>query len=175
MVNPLSIRQKQTFSGQLGTIALGLLACLVWAFIAIWIWQFLYKPSPASILSLGGFKLHPFHLHDVDFNYVSVWGDITFILILCPLWEELAFRVIPIQIARVVPRNLTWPIVLMAGFIFGWYHGSLANIIMQGVLGVIMTWVYIRNGFSFMSSFLTHAFYNLIVVYFFPLLFVYPS
>jgi membrane protease YdiL (CAAX protease family) len=82
-----------------------------------------------------------------------------FSVILAPLWEELAFRVLPLHFTRNNPKLLV-PLVLLSSLIFGILHGGPLSILIQGVSGFIMACVYIKNGYSYISSVIYHMLWN---------------
>jgi membrane protease YdiL (CAAX protease family) len=91
-----------------------------------------------------------------------------FTCIVAPLWEELAFRVIPITIAKVMNTDTVVPVVLLSSLIFGWGHGSgPMSLLFQGVLGFIFSVVYIKNNYSYLSAVVLHAFWNFFCFLFF--------
>ncbi len=84
-------------------------------------------------------------------------------VILAPLFEELMFRVLPIELLRSFSKNYKsslFPVILGTNAIFGVLHGNYFNILIQGVVGVALSWVYIKNK-SYWSAVSLHALYNL--------------
>jgi membrane protease YdiL (CAAX protease family) len=92
-----------------------------------------------------------------------------FIFIACvwaPLWEEALYRYGPITIAKNIGNQYVIPIVIMSSCLFGWAHGeSHEGVLVQGVLGLILSMVYIRNNYSYLSSVILHSLYNLTVLF----------
>jgi len=63
--------------------------------------------------------------------------------------EELLFRVLPLGFGRFItkdPRVLLWMIVIPTSILFGFVHGSVWNILIQGVGGMILCIVYLMCG-----------------------------
>lgn len=81
-------------------------------------------------------------------------------LVFAPLTEELIFRKAVLDIAKDLRPSFMLPIVILSSAIFGWLHGAYVNVAIQGVLGAIMAWVYIKNGYHYWSSCILHAMYN---------------
>jgi len=100
-------------------------------------------------------------------------GLFFFAIIFAPLWEELAWRWFPITLARQLKKHLgielLWPIVVLSSIHFGWGHGfGPISLLMQGIGGMALSYVYIKNGFSYWSSVTMHALWNLTVVFILP-------
>lgn len=107
--------------------------------------------------------------------------------ILAPLWEEVAFRVVPILWAEihslkqkdiVLPGNsvaggksgfLFWTCCL-SSIIFGLGHGSIINLLFQGVSGLTFSWLYHKNNDSYWSVFAAHSLWNFMIIFGLPLL-----
>lgn len=111
-------------------------------------------------------------LKDIDnwiFHDRYVIPYIFYSCICAPVFEELIFRHIPLQTAKLIydPNSakglkLTVLVILMSSFIFGWGHGrGWDSVILQGFLGVGFCYVYLKNGYSYWSSVILHSLYNL--------------
>jgi hypothetical protein len=113
---------------------------------------------------------------------------IFFTIIMAPLWEELAFRVAPYKIARwfeslmskvdqilykeravkygTAKFTLMLQVILMAIIIFGWGHGNgTISLLVQGMGGLFLSIVYIKNNYSYWSSVALHAMWNTFVLF----------
>lgn len=90
--------------------------------------------------------------------------------ILAPLWEEVVFRVLPIQILKKTNTlDSLGPYVIVAcSAIFGVIHGGDENVFIQGVLGLLFSYVYIKNDFSYKSAVLCHMLWNVFVIFILP-------
>ena len=112
--------------------------------------------------------------------------DIFFTVLMAPLWEELAFRYVPYRIAQwfeLLMRKIDYllldkkllskhlpvtanfalmiPIMVCATLIFGWGHGNgTISLLIQGVGGLLLSIVYIKNNYSYWSSVTLHAMWN---------------
>ena len=89
---------------------------------------------------------------------------------LAPLWEESVFRYAPIRFAQFCDTLVgkPWmllPIVFMSSIIFGILHGSVINIIFQGVGGLMLCWIYLKNGNSYWSVVIAHAVWNFLIIF----------
>lgn len=78
--------------------------------------------------------------------------------IFAPMWEEIMYRHVPLQIAKNYFRKNIIHVAIGSSIIFGINHGSVLNILIQGVFGLMFSWVYIRNGLKW--SILSHALWN---------------
>jgi membrane protease YdiL (CAAX protease family) len=99
----------------------------------------------------------------------TIQAVIFFACIFAPLWEELAFRFVPLKIARFVQpqgnlkdSEIVLPVMIGTSIIFGLAHGSVVNILMQGVSGMSLAWVMIKSGYKY--SVLTHAMWNFMLM-----------
>lgn len=80
-------------------------------------------------------------------------------VIIAPIVEEFLYRYVPLKIAKNYFRKNIITIAIASSVIFGLHHGSVLNIPIQGVFGLLFTWVYIRNGLPY--AILSHALWNL--------------
>ena len=84
--------------------------------------------------------------------------------IYAPIVEEFIFRVGPISLVKDKPK-LMFPVVILSSALFGWLHYGAASLPIQGVLGVVLAAIYIKNGYSYWSSVLLHAMWNAYVIF----------
>ncbi len=102
--------------------------------------------------------------------------------VLAPLWEEVAFRVFPIFLARKLTPNepiewcassgadrgrlsfLFWA-CCFSSIIFGLMHGSVINILFQGMGGFLFSWLYLKNNCSYWSAVAAHGLWNFMVIF----------
>jgi membrane protease YdiL (CAAX protease family) len=91
------------------------------------------------------------------------------VCVLAPLIEELIFRETPLR--RTL--NTYWTeqrkvvvtsTIFALSVIFGYLHGSVLNIFLQGVGGLVLSWVYLANNRSYLSAVITHSLYNTTLV-----------
>jgi len=132
-----------------------------YAFIIFWL--FLIKIGLNKLITLNFFT---------GIKYTAL-GTFFFGCILAPLWEELVFRHAPLLIAKKFKKKLkidfTWPIVIISSVIFGWGHGfGPISILIQGVGGLILSFVYLKNNNSYWSAVATHFLWNFSLIYVFP-------
>jgi membrane protease YdiL (CAAX protease family) len=95
-----------------------------------------------------------------------------YLCVMVPFLEELIFRHLPIYILKkteIFNRN-KWYFIALIGIIFGWMHGSIINVWCQGLVGIALGWVYIKNNYSYISSVCAHSLYNLLVAFIIPIL-----
>jgi membrane protease YdiL (CAAX protease family) len=76
------------------------------------------------------------------------------------LWEEMAFRVVPIKVATIINPKLLWPVIFLSSIIFGWGHGGLHGLMFQGVMGIGFSYVYVKSKYSYLSVVVLHAMWN---------------
>jgi len=98
---------------------------------------------------------------------------LVFACAIVPWGEELLFRHIPFQLLKkteIFQGDGKWWFVILIGLIFGWCHGSYYNIFCQGVVGVALGWIYIKNGYSYLSAVSAHGLYNFLVAFIIPIL-----
>ncbi len=92
----------------------------------------------------------------------TIKSALFFTCVLAPLWEELAFRVIPITIANTLDTRLLVPVILLSSILFGWGHGQGSiSLLLQGVMGVVFSILYIKNNYSYWSVVALHSMWNL--------------
>lgn len=96
----------------------------------------------------------------------TAFGMFFLTCIIAPLSEELLFRCLPISIlSRIDNGKYMWQIIGIISIIFGLLHGSSFNILIQGVLGVVLSYVYLKNDKSYWSCVILHFLYNFYVIY----------
>ena len=100
---------------------------------------------------------------------------ITLVLVLASVFEELTFRLLPIIFFSIFVDEveIDWKlisVVIVSSVLFGVFHGSLNNIPLQGVLGVLFCIVFLKNGGlqkkyirATLASISVHLSYNVIV------------
>ncbi len=108
-----------------------------------------------------------------EFTKIPVSPNYLFYLcVMVPFLEEIIFRHLPIYILKrteIFQRN-KWYFVVLIGIIFGWMHGSIINVYCQGIVGIALGWVYVKNEYSYLSAVSTHALYNFLVAFLLPTL-----
>lgn len=87
-------------------------------------------------------------------------------LIFAPLWEELAFRYAPIELAKSISKKAVFPTITISSIFFGWmHHNNPESVMLQGSLGFILSWLYLKNGLPW--SIFLHFLYNFTVIFLF--------
>jgi membrane protease YdiL (CAAX protease family) len=90
--------------------------------------------------------------------------------IIAPVWEELAFRFAPLQLAKGFDEKKFAPaMIVLSSCVFGIIHGGVANIFVQGVAGVCLSCVYIKSNYSLWTNITLHALWNTFVIFIIPL------
>lgn len=88
--------------------------------------------------------------------------------VFAPLWEELAFRVIPIQIARGFGDKFLIPVIFLSSLIFGWGHGNgPVSLLIQGVGGLILACTYVKTKYNYWVVVAMHSAWNIWQLFFF--------
>jgi len=109
----------------------------------------------------------------------SPWILFFLACIMAPLWEEIVFRYFPLRLAQAIEKavapeqpkiNLVLPAVMFTSVIFGLVHGSVFNILFQGVSGILLAWVFLKNN-SYWSAVILHSLWNTMLLFGFPTLF----
>ncbi len=90
-------------------------------------------------------------------------------LVFAPVVEEALFRMLPLTLVQLNRKAVIRAVVIaVCGIIFGWAHGSPLNVFIQGFVGLMLGWLYIKNASSQWASYIScvavHAMYNLTVV-----------
>ena len=97
-------------------------------------------------------------------------------VVLAPLWEEAFYRV-PLRAAialegkdsgNILETQILFPAILFGAISFGLAHGSVLNILIQGVSGLALSWVYLKSGYKW--AVLTHAMWNFMLMFGLPIL-----
>lgn len=84
-----------------------------------------------------------------------------FACIMAPLIEEIMFRHFPLRVIKATKKEeLIVPTILFTSVVFGLMHNGAVSIPIQGVFGLIASVVYLKNGYSYVSSVALHAMWN---------------
>lgn len=143
--------QETTLFGKVKNILFGAVAYIIWTHFIFWIYG-ITIPEFASTYNLQIFFPKPPPSKELVF---------TGMCILAPLIEELFYRV-PLSIVKhiKIPGILTFSI-LFSSILFAVHHklGFYAGPV-QGMAGLLFCYVYIKNGYSYISSVLMHFLIN---------------
>lgn len=141
-----------TFKARIKNIFLAFVFLFVWVGIASFIYSYVYGGSLAQ---------------EIDFKSALLGG-----CMITPLWEELYYRFVPISIGKALGQAFILPAVVLSSISFGFAHGNppLYHLLVQGVMGVVFSWVYIKNRYSYWSSVLLHSLWNAFVYFGVPYL-----
>lgn len=150
--------RPRSLVGKASNIALGFLFMLLWCVLI---------QKLVEYVGLAQFKPAQWFF---DPKPPALQHEIFYPCILAPIWEEIAFRHAPIQIAKGFGKKFVLPVVIIASALFGWGHNQGPNsIMMQGVMGFIFSWVYVKNRYSLTSSILTHSLWNTFLRFIIPM------
>lgn len=82
-------------------------------------------------------------------------------VIFAAIWESIVFIWAPYKILTAINKDIVFPGMVMACAVFGLMHGhGTTSLLMQGLMGGVFVWVYIRNGYSLTSAIILHAAWN---------------
>lgn len=144
---------SRTFFDKIKTIALSYLIILLWLF--------------GVHIFLSRMDLRD----DIDYHKYVPFYDFFFACIFAPLWEELVYRYAAISILKKLGQEFIVPGVIISSAIFGWgHHYGPISLLIQGVGGLIFSYTYIKNNYSYWSSVLLHFLWNFSVGYLIPIL-----
>ena len=90
-------------------------------------------------------------------------------VIFAPFIEEALFRMFPLSLVIGLKREQVRAVLIaVCAIIFGWAHGSPLNVFIQGFVGLMLGWLYLKNNTSqwasYISCVIVHAAYNLTVI-----------
>jgi membrane protease YdiL (CAAX protease family) len=103
----------------------------------------------------------------------SFGANVVASVFLAPVAEEALFRFLPLELAgRFGPRVVAATQVAICMILFGWMHGSMGYIAIQGVIGLILSVLYLNNAkrhrsvlAGYTACALAHGLYNLSVLF----------
>jgi len=125
-----------------------------------------YGSLPLFSVSASLAKYLPF----VQEYFAAVPGLYVFmLLVFAPVIEEAVFRMLPLTIVQGTrPELVRAVLIVVCGIVFGIAHGSPMNVFIQGVGGVLLGLLYLKNDNSQWSSYascvVVHAAYNFTVL-----------
>jgi membrane protease YdiL (CAAX protease family) len=138
-------RKALTFENKLNNIFGAYTILFVWIALISSFYDYLYAPLQIS----------PFQ-HPIGILFLQM-------CIFAPICEELVFRHFPIQLMKSLgKKELMLPTILFTSVIFGWCHLKLTPIApaLQGVMGLILSVLYIKNNYSYWSAVTLHFMWN---------------
>jgi membrane protease YdiL (CAAX protease family) len=106
-----------------------------------------------------------------DSTIINSWAFI-FHLLFDVVYEEFLYRIIPLAIAlRYIKSEwFVLMIVLISSLLFGYHHGSYANILIQGIGGLLYSLIFIKYSeggtkliYAGTVVILTHLIYNTLI------------
>lgn len=96
------------------------------------------------------------------------------LIVLAPLSEEIFFRKMVIDLvwqSEKLRQNCLVTVCLAISALFGFGHGGLPYVMLQGVFGAVMCWLYVANGRGwkgYLSIVACHATENLFCIFLYP-------
>jgi len=178
------------------------------AFSVVLIWTILITLVLKTMMGVGTNEIHSILAAKMSF-YGAVLpasisrGAITGLFLTCifaPLWEELAFRYVPLGMAKsleiMLVRDLSHkvrrnrgveydhehghlygnlkgtgfilPVILLSSVVFGQAHGHTINIMIQGVGGIVFSWLMLKSGYW--SAVVAHSMWNFMLMFGMPII-----
>lgn len=135
--------------------------------------EWLFKPAKSKeqkvSLALSAFAICVLWVFSIVgfLNLISdfpVIATFFFACIFAPLWEELAFRVAPIWIARLFGEKFIIPVVIISSLLFGWGHGNgPVSLLIQGAMGFVFSALYLKTNYWYAVA--LHSAWNTFVIF----------
>jgi len=173
---------KKSFMEKFTIVIGALFLDILWVMGIIALLTFIFSPSTINKYSFWGWINGSVVADSLSIAInKSIWLSLFFAVVLAPLWEEFAFRYYWLkkklrkidkeaiqnpELATKIGRIPIWETVVFTSIIFGIAHGGPINLLIQGVGGLVLAYVYLRNGRCFLSAVMHHALYNFVVIMF---------
>lgn len=145
---------RETIGPKLANVAIGFTVMIAWVFSTLWLVELI---APTSMWEAQS----------------GIW--LFFVAcVVAPVWEEFVFRVFPIKLAMMLDKALgiksLWYVVGAASVWFGLGHDNFwpMQLIWQGCMGLVFSYVYIKNNCSYWPNVLLHAMWNFFVIFILP-------
>lgn len=178
------------------------------AFSVVLIWTVFVSLFLKTVMGLGINEIRSILMSKMAVSSMAIpvgTGKLVFIMlffscIFAPLWEELAFRYVPLKLAKAleimlvktlphkIRRNLgveydherghlygnlkgtgfILPTILLSSVVFGQAHGSTVNIMIQGVGGVVFSWLMLKGGYW--PAVIAHSMWNFMLAFGMPMI-----
>jgi len=138
---------ETTTLGKIKNIIFGAAAYIMWATFIL----FIYK---SFIPEFGTIKLQFMFVESTIHSFISM-------CILAPLVEEVFFRKPLSLLKKFEHEKIILLYVLFSSTLFGYIHSQGAwSVPIQGVAGLLFCYVYLKNGYSYISSVACHFLVN---------------
>lgn len=146
-------RIETSFLGKVSNVAVAYVFLFVWTTLISFFYRWLLAEDPIFPFQIDGVYQHP------------VLVMFFFSCIIAPFIEEILFRVWPIQVIKATgKKELLLPTILFSSIIFGLLHNGSQSILLQGVFGVVVSILYIKNNYSYWSIVALHAIWNFTIM-----------
>lgn len=159
----------QTKLGMVRNIFICLGLCLIVNILMgnIYYWLYSYQYSDFPVIPFLRAASHPFKYYDFLTENIQA-----------PIWEELQYRLIPIEAAIIIGANflkeenrdnLLILTILFSSLLFGFNHYGVTTVYVQGVHGLLFSLLYLLNGKGkkgYFSIVLVHALINVYGTFF---------
>ncbi len=88
-----------------------------------------------------------------DLRQSSPFFLLAYVGVVFPILEEILCRFIPLSLAMLCGNDYaTWSVVVISSVIFGALHGSWKHVLTLGVVGMVLSWLFINFGFVSCSA-----------------------
>ncbi|MDD5251151.1 MAG: CPBP family intramembrane metalloprotease [Patescibacteria group bacterium] len=151
-------------------------AVLAYAAMMAWLWVMVEFMNAVLLVHPGEVRGIVSYV-TVDYAKALMWAlnagaepQIELFLAIClisvtPLTEEALFRLMPLTLVEgLSAKKVRAVAIAVCGIGFGMAHGHPLACMIQGVLGLIFAWLYLRNSHSQLAAYLScvvaHAAYN---------------
>lgn len=146
----LSIPETTLF-GKIKNVLLGATVIILWTKFILWIYK-------ATIPEFGFLNTSLFTYHSrysIEFNFILL-------CILAPLIEEYLFRKHLSIVKNIKMEGILFFFIIFSSIIFAIGHPlKIWAAPIQGIGGLLLCYVYIKNGYSYISSVIVHFLINL--------------
>lgn len=156
------LKPSTTVFEKIANVSLAFVFLIGWTIGVLAFYKYLFATETV------GFSISIFPLDQFGFSYFKhpVLIQIFFACIMAPLWEELVFRNFPLKIIKSTGKNdLIISTILFTSIIFGLLHQGVPSILIQGVAGLVMSGLFIKNNWSYWSAVALHAVWNIALTF----------
>lgn len=132
--------------GKFKNIVFGAAMYITWATLILWIYK-------NTIPEFKNIELS-FYRSSIQLTFFSM-------CVFAPLVEETLFRLGPLQLVKnIQSERITLIVILLSSIIFGYVHHGVWSIPVKGIAGILFCYVYLKNGYSYISSVFCHFLVN---------------
>jgi len=143
-----------------------------WRFYSLLLWLLLFD-FVIAVSSVSLFQIQGVELPETVTEETPILSLLFLIeIVLISLFEEGIFRIIPLVLVMKMTKkhSIIFGVAVLSSVVFGWIHGSVYNILIQGFGGMLYSIVFVKysqNGSRFLQASLVviclHTVFNGIV------------